>query len=138
MKNFLSSLAASIQPYTAGEQLNDKKYVKLNTNENPYPPAPEAERALRSFDADLLRLYPSPNADGLREAIAKAEGVRRENIFCGNGSDEVLALCYPAFFDEDGKGACFADITYSFYPVFAEFFNIPTKIVPLTEGIGSI
>lgn len=134
MKNFLSSLAASIQPYTAGEQLNDKKYVKLNTNENPYPPAPEAERALHSFDVDLLRLYPSPNADGLREAIAKAEGVQRENIFCGNGSDEVLALCYPAFFDEDGKGACFADITYSFYPVFAEFFNIPTKIVPLTEG----
>ncbi|MBP5242085.1 MAG: aminotransferase class I/II-fold pyridoxal phosphate-dependent enzyme, partial [Clostridia bacterium] len=73
------------------------------------------------------------NADILREKIARAEGVNTENIFCGNGSDEVLALCFPAFFDKDGKGACFADITYSFYPVFAEFFSVPQKIVPLTE-----
>ena len=128
---FLSCLAANISPYTAGEQLNDRKYVKLNTNENPYPPAPQVAQALSAFDADMLRLYPAPNADGLRAAIAKKEHVRPENIFCGNGSDEVLALCYPAFFDPDGKGACFADITYSFYPVFAEFFRIPQRIVPL-------
>ena len=69
----------------------------------------------------------------LREAIAAAEGVRPENVFCGNGSDEVLALCFPAFFDADGAGAAFADVTYSFYPVFCEFFGIPHTIVPLEE-----
>ncbi len=131
--DFLSKLASTISPYTAGEQLNDKKYVKLNTNENPYPPAPAVYSALRGFNADMLRLYPAPNSDTLREKIAVAEGVKTENIFCGNGSDEVLALCFPAFFDADGKGACFADITYSFYPVFCEFFSIPQKIVPLTK-----
>jgi histidinol-phosphate aminotransferase len=130
--NFLSKLACSIEPYTAGEQLNDRKYVKLNTNENPYPPSPNAIEALKNFDGDALRLYPAPNADRLREAIAQTEGLKTENIFCGNGSDEVLALSFPAFFDKDGKGACFADITYSFYAVFADFFSIPKKIVPLT------
>lgn len=131
MNSFLSKLASSVSPYAAGEQLNDKKYVKLNTNENPYPPAPAVERALRETDAASLRLYPSPDADGLRDKIAEAEGLTRENVFCGNGSDEVLALCFPAFFDPDGKGACFANITYSFYPVFCDFFSVPKKIVPL-------
>lgn len=132
--NFLSKLTNSIEPYTAGEQLNDKKYVKLNTNENPYPPSPRVKEALGSFDAECLKLYPSPNADELREAIAKAEGVEKKNVFCGNGSDEVLALCFPAFFDPDGKGAAYADITYSFYPVFAEFFKVPSVIVPLKDN----
>ncbi len=131
--NFLSKLTSGIRPYTAGEQLNDKRYVKLNTNENPYPPSPKVKEALSSIDPERLKLYPSPNADVLRAAIAKAEGVEIENVFCGNGSDEVLALCFPAFFDGDGKGACFADVTYSFYPVFSEFFKIPQKIVPLNE-----
>ncbi len=129
--NYLSKLARGIQPYTAGEQCNDKQYVKLNTNENPYPPSPSVEAALRSFPSERLNLYPSPNADALREAIARAEGVEKENVFCGNGSDEVLALCFPAFFDPDGAGACFADVTYSFYSVFADFFRVPQKIVPL-------
>ena len=131
--DFLSRLARGISPYTAGEQLNDKRCVKLNTNENPYPPSPAAERVLREFDASRLRLYPAPNADGLREAIAHAEGVAAENVFCGNGSDEVLALCFPAFFDGDGDGACFADVTYSFYEVFARFFGIPFATVPLRD-----
>ena len=128
---FISRLAAGITPYTAGEQLNDRKYVKLNTNENPYPPAPAVFEALKNFDAADLRLYPSPNADGLREKIAAAESVEKENVFCGNGSDEVLALCLPAFFDPDGKGTCFADITYSFYPVFCAFYSVPYTVVPL-------
>lgn len=131
MDSFLSKLANSITPYTAGEQLNDKKYVKLNTNENPYPPAPGVAHALCETDISALRLYPDPNAVELRKKIAEAEGVGPENIFCGNGSDEVLALCFPAFFDPDGKGACFADITYSFYPVFCDFFSVPKKILPL-------
>lgn len=133
---FVSRLAAGITPYTAGEQRNDRKYVKLNTNENPYPPAPAVAEALQRFDPAALRLYPAPDADGLREKIAAAEGVAKENIFCGNGSDEVLALCMPAFFDPDGKGACFADITYSFYPVFCSLYSVPQKIVPLREDFS--
>ncbi len=130
---FLSERARAIAPYTAGEQPSDKRYVKLNTNENPYPPSPLAAEALKKFDADRLRLYPRPDADGLRAAIAKAEGVSPENVFCGNGSDEVLALCFPAFFDTDGKGACFAEYTYSFYDVFARFFSVPCVKIPMKE-----
>ena len=128
---FLSKKARAILPYTAGEQLRDRAYIKLNTNENPYPPSPRVREALSKLDADGLRRYPRPDAGMLRAAIADHEGTLPENIFCGNGSDEVLALSFPAFFDGDGAGACFADMTYSFYAVFAEFFAIPQKIVPL-------
>ncbi len=131
--NFLSKKARSVSPYTAGEQPRDKMYVKLNTNENPYPPSPKVRELLQGYDCGALKLYPDPNATSLREAIAQVEGVKAENIFCGNGSDEVLAFCFPAFFDGDGKGACFANFTYSFYEVFAQFFQIPTKIVPLVD-----
>lgn len=136
MKNFLSKTAREIAPYTAGEQPSDKKYVKLNTNENPYPPSPEALKAYRDYDFSSLKLYPPLEMRALREAIAAAEGVGAENVFCGNGSDEILALCFPAFFDTDGDGAVFADVTYSFYPVFAEFFKIPKKILPLEEDFS--
>ena len=129
--NFLSRKARAILPYTAGEQLRDKVYTKLNTNENPYPPSPCVLRALAAVEGDDLRRYPRPDAGRLRAAIAAREGVGEENVFCGNGSDEVLALSFPAFFDGDGAGACFADITYSFYEVFAAFFGIPKKVVPL-------
>ncbi len=129
--DFFSKKARGIAPYTAGEQLRDKTYIKLNTNENPYPPSPRVKEVLERFPAEDLRLYPRPDADLLRQAIAEREGVSPENVFCGNGSDEVLALSFPAFFDPDGAGACFADITYSFYEVFAAFFGIPTRIVPL-------
>ncbi len=136
MKNFLSKTAREIAPYTAGEQPADRQYVKLNTNENPYPPSPEALKAYRDYDFSSLKLYPPLEMRALREAIAAAEGVGAENVFCGNGSDEILALCFPAFFDEDGDGAAFADVTYSFYPVFAEFFKIPKKILPLEEDFS--
>ena len=136
MKNFLSKTAREIAPYTAGEQPADRQYVKLNTNENPYPPSPEALKAYRDYDFSSLKLYPPLEMRALREAIAAAEGVGAENVFCGNGSDEILALCFPAFFDADGDGAAFADVTYSFYPVFAEFFKIPKKILPLEEDFS--
>ena len=133
MKTYLSKKASSVSPYTAGEQPKDKKYIKLNTNENPYPPSPKAKAEYDSFAFSDLKLYPDPFAKKLREAIAGAEGVDAENVFCGNGSDEILALCFPAFFDADGKGAAFADITYSFYPVFCDFFGIKKNIVPLED-----
>lgn len=133
MKSFLSVRAREIAPYTAGEQPSDQQYVKLNTNENPYPPSPKALAAYRAFDFSSLRLYPPLEMRVLRGAVAAAEGVSPENVFCGNGSDEILALCFPAFFDEGGAGAAFADVTYSFYSVFSEFFGVPYTQVPLEE-----
>ena len=88
--DFLSNKARAIAPYTAGEQLRDRQYIKLNTNENPYPPSPRVARALAAFDADALRLYPRPGADELRAAIARKEGVAPENIFCGRGARALL------------------------------------------------
>ncbi|MDE5896494.1 MAG: aminotransferase class I/II-fold pyridoxal phosphate-dependent enzyme, partial [Clostridia bacterium] len=129
--DFFSKKARGITPYTAGEQPKDKRYVKLNTNENPYPPSPKAEEALRSFHADELNLYPSPDSDLLRRAVAEAEGTEPENVFCSNGSDEALYLAFAAFFDADGTGACFPDLTYSFYRVFAGIHGISFTQVPL-------
>lgn len=136
MTDLFSKKIAGIAPYTAGEQPSDRSYVKLNTNENPYPPSPKALEVYRSFDFGSLRLYPSLDMRALKEAIAKAEGVSPENVFCGNGSDEILALCMQTFFDPDGAGAAFADITYSFYPVFCDFFSVPYTILPLEEDFS--
>lgn len=130
MKNFLNERTLAIEPYTAGEQPKDKRYVKLNTNENPYPPSPKAIEALRAYRAEGLNRYPRPEADFLREAIARAEGVSPENVFCSNGSDEALFLSFAAFFDSHAP-VCFADITYSFYAVYARFFGVPSVTVPL-------
>ena len=127
---FFSERANSVTPYTAGEQPRDKRYIKLNTNENPYPPSPRVREVVRTFDADGLRRYPAPDGGALRGNIAQIEGVEKENVFCGNGSDEVLFLSFAAFFDET-RPACFADITYSFYEVYARFFRVPAKIIPL-------
>ena len=96
----LSKLARSVSPYLAGEQPQDKRYVKLNTNENPYPPSDGVKRAIREFDTDTLRLYPEPDSTALRRAIADRYGVSIDSVYVGNGSDEVLALSFPTFFDE--------------------------------------
>ena len=136
MKSFLSRTAREIEPYTAGEQPADRRYVKLNTNENPYPPSPAARKAYETFDFSSLNLYPSLTMDALRENIARAEGIAKENIFCGNGSDEILALCFLAFFDSDGEGAAFAEITYSFYPVFCDFFKVKAHTIEMEEDLS--
>jgi len=120
-----SKLAGSISPYVAGEQPKDKRYIKLNTNENPYPPAPAVARAVSQYPAENLRLYPSPDSDELKSVIADYYNINAENIFVGNGSDEVLALSFPAFFNPEGTPVLFADITYSFYKVYAKFYGIP-------------
>lgn len=137
MIEFLSKFALSCTPYTAGEQPKDKKYVKLNTNENPYPPAPEVGDALRGLEIGELRKYPDPESTKLKEAIAKVKGVTADCVYVGNGSDEVLALCYPAFFDR-GERVAFLTPSYSFYPVFAEFFGVKTDKVPLKNGFADL
>ena len=109
-----SELALRLTPYVAGEQPKNMKLIKLNTNENPYPPSPKVEDALQGL-TEKLRLYPDMESTQLREAIAQVNGVAPENVFCGNGSDEVLAFAFAAFFA--GKTVAAPDITYSFYPV---------------------
>lgn len=132
MKELWSKRCRELTPYVPGEQPQGQKFIKLNTNENPYPPSPKALQAIREAMADL-RLYPDPACLALREAVAQDLGVKSDQVFAGNGSDEVLALAFQAFFDPD-RPIRFADITYSFYPVFADFFGIPYEEIPLEEN----
>lgn len=120
-------------PYTPGDQPNRPKMIKLNTNENPYPPAPGVERALQEFRTDCLRLYPDPKASDLVEVLAERYQVKRDQIFVGAGSDDVLALAFMTFFNSE-KPILFPDITYSFYPVWAEEFRVPYETRPLDEN----
>ena len=143
MTKFISELAAGLVPYVPGEQPKGRKFIKLNTNENPYPPSEQVLRAVRE-EASSLRLYPDPQADAVRDAAAAyyneafgltgGEALNRDNIFAGNGSDEVLSLLCPAFFT--GKKIAFADITYSFYPSFLSLFAVPYEQIPLAEDFS--
>jgi histidinol-phosphate aminotransferase len=130
MDNFLSKKASSIKPYTAGAQPTGSSVIKLNTNENPYPPSPKTLEAYNNFDATKLRLYPNTKGGDLRRSIANLYGLDESYVFCGNGSDEVLALAFNAFFDDD---IIFPDITYSFYPVWSDLYEISYKTIPLND-----
>lgn len=125
-----SELALRLTPYTAGEQPKNQQFIKLNTNENPYPPSPKVAEAIDGL-CDSLRLYPDMEATQLREAIAQVNGVKPEQVFCGNGSDEVLAFAFAAFFA--GKTLLTPDVTYSFYPVYANLFGVAHQAVPLKD-----
>ena len=121
----------------AGEQPKPgQKVIKLNTNENPYPPSPKVKEALGKFDLSTLRLYPDTNSTDVIKAAAKFDGVSEANIFCGNGSDEVLAICFQTFFEKKaltGLPVLMPDYSYSFYPVFSEFYDIRRQTIPLKE-----
>ncbi len=131
MKELWSKRCRSLTPYTPGEQPKGRPFIKLNTNENPYPPSPMALQAIREAAGETLRLYPDPECTDLREAL----GVRAEQVFVGNGSDEVLSLAFQAFFDPE-KPIRFADITYSFYPVFADYYGLTYREIPLDENFA--
>ncbi|MCX7841921.1 MAG: histidinol-phosphate transaminase [Clostridia bacterium] len=137
MSKYWSELAKKIEPYVPGEQPKDRKYIKLNTNENPYPPSPRVIDAINRLANESLRLYPDPNCDDLRDTIALYHRLHRSQVFVGNGSDEVLAFAFMAFFDPD-KTILFPDITYSFYPVYAELFNLKHRTVPLSDDFDII
>ena len=111
-------------PYVPGEQPKKEKMIKLNTNENPYPPAPGVKDVLTSFDTDRLRLYPDPKIEKLTDAIAERYGLNSNQVFVGVGSDDVLAMCFMTFFNSN-RPILFPYITYSFYAVLAEEFRIP-------------
>lgn len=130
MNKYWSVLASGLVPYVPGEQPQDKKYIKLNTNESPYGPSPKVLEAIREETGDQLKLYPDPNCGRLLSAAAESYGVKKEQIFAGNGSDEVLALSFMAFFDP-GRTIIFPNITYSFYPVYASLFRIDYVNTPL-------
>ena len=120
-------------PYVPGEQPKIPNLVKLNTNENPYPPSPAVRKALEEMSTDDLRLYPDPAAEALVEAFAQVYGLKKSQVFTGVGSDDVLAMSFLTFFNSD-QPILFPDITYSFYDVWADLFRIPYRQVPLDEN----
>jgi histidinol-phosphate aminotransferase len=132
MSKFWSPFVRDLVPYVPGEQPKLTKLVKLNTNENPYGPSPKAIEAMRSEVNDNLRLYPDPNSDLLKQAVARYYGVESNRVFLGNGSDEVLAHAYNAFFKHD-EPLLFPDISYSFYPVYCGLYGVDYVAVPLDE-----
>ena len=133
MSVFWNDRTKNLSPYIPGEQPRDRQFIKLNTNENPYPPSPGVIEAIAKAAGDDLRLYPDPACTSLREAVAARYGLRPEQVFAGNGSDEVLGFAFGAFFagGEDAPTILFPDITYSFYPVYAKLWDIPFRTVPL-------
>lgn len=135
MKKFWSERIRDIVPYTPGEQPRDRKFIKLNTNENPYPPSEQAVKAMQEAVNADLRLYPDPECTRLRAAAAACWGVKPEQVFCGNGSDEILAFCFQAFFDP-GRPVVFPKITYSFYPVYTDYFGLDRREVPMNPDFS--
>ncbi len=132
MKNWEANVRR-VTPYTPGEQPDQPDMIKLNTNENPYPPAPGVREALKNLDIDAMRLYPDPTAGELVAAIAECYGLEKEQVFVGVGSDDVLAMSFLTFFNS-GRPILFPDITYSFYDVWAELFHIPYERPALDEN----
>jgi histidinol-phosphate aminotransferase len=131
VSKFWSEVVHGLTPYVPGEQPKLDRLVKLNTNENPYGPSPRVLEALSGVVGDSLRLYPDPSSDRLREAIAEVHGMKAEQVFVGNGSDEVLAHTFLALLKHD-KPVLFPDITYSFYPVYCGLYGVKYREVPLT------
>lgn len=130
MSKFWSPQINDLVPYTPGEQPKIADLIKLNTNENPYPPSPKVAAVIRSFDTDRLRLYPDPDATELKEALAATYDVNKNQIFVGNGSDEVLAHAFMAFFRQP-KPLLKPAITYSFYEVYAGLYGVDLVNIPL-------
>lgn len=132
MSKFWSPLVASLEPYVAGEQPVIQDLVKLNTNENPWGPSPRVLEAIHAAATDDLRRYPDPSATKLRQTIAAYHGVSPDEVFLGNGSDEVLAFLFAGLLKHDAP-LLYPDITYSFYPTYSKLFDIETKTIPLAD-----
>ena len=133
MSRFLKQQYQSLEAYTPGEQPRDMQYIKLNTNESPYPPAPSVVEAMTGEQVELLRLYSDPTAKGLKDKLAGLYGVKPENVFISNGSDEVLNFAFMAF---GGSGAVFPDISYGFYEVYADLYAINAEKIPLESDFS--
>ena len=135
MSKLWSEMAKRTKPYVPGEQVQETDIIKLNTNENPYPPSPSVAKAIKEATNQDLRLYPSPTMDDLKESIANYYELQADNVFVGNGSDEVLAFSFMAFFDTN-QTILFPEVSYSFYPVYAGIFQIPYETKPLQDDLS--
>ena len=133
MKRFQQNIR-KVVPYVPGDQPDFPDMIKLNTNENPYPPAPAVQEVLAQSQAEQMRLYPDPTAHQLNAAIARAYGVEESQVFTGVGSDDVLAMIFQTFFNSD-LPILFPDITYAFYPVWCDLFRIPYEVQPLNDKL---
>jgi histidinol-phosphate aminotransferase len=140
MSKYWNSRVKNISPYVPGEQPRDRKFIKLNTNENPYPPSPKVIKAIQEAANERLRLYPDPQCTEFRGAVARRYGVKSEQVFVGNGSEEILAFAFAVFFESSGGNRdvpiLFPDITYSFYPVYADLWDIPYCTIPVREDFS--
>jgi len=132
MTNYWTETVNRLTPYVPGEQRSGSDIVKLNTNENPYPPSPRVMQAIAEVSGDQLRRYPDPESEALRQVLADYHDLDISQVFVGNGSDEILALAFLAFFTNH-KVLQFPDVSYSFYPVYCELYGIKARTVPLTE-----
>lgn len=135
MSRFFHEKYAALTAYTPGEQPKDKSYIKLNTNESPYPPSPEVVAAVKRADVEGLRLYSDPEGKALKEKLAGLYGLQKENVFIANGSDDILNFAFMAFAG-DGIEARLPDITYSFYKVFADLHGVTYETIPLGEDFS--
>lgn len=131
MSQYWSDIVHQLDPYVPGEQPQDKQYIKLNTNENPYPPSPKVLASIQQTNIDSIKRYPDPEAAKLCQTLAQYHGVKADNVFLGNGSDEVLAHAYHAFFQD--RDLAYPDICYSFYPVYSQLYQTKVNIVPLDD-----
>ncbi|MCP4494904.1 MAG: histidinol-phosphate transaminase [Gammaproteobacteria bacterium] len=132
MSKYWSDIVRRLEPYVPGEQSLDQQYIKLNTNESPYPPSPQVAQAIHNYDMDTLRLYPDPESLVLRSALATRHNLVPAQVFVGNGSDEVLAHCFLAFFQQS-SALLFPDISYSFYPVYCALYAIEYQQIALDD-----
>lgn len=135
MSRYWSAVVHGLTPYVPGEQPKMSQLVKLNTNEHPYGPSPRVIEAIRAATDDGLRLYPDPNADALKAALARHHGLQAQQVFVGNGSDEVLAHAFMALLNRPG-GLWFPDITYSFYPVYCSLYGIEHRAIALADDFS--
>jgi len=130
MSHLWSSLLSELSPYVPGEQRSGKHIIKLNTNENPYSPSQQVLRAISDVKGVQLRRYPEPASHQLRDALAQYHGLESSQVFVGNGSDEVLALAFLAFFKRT-QPLVFPELSYSFYPVYCKLYDIPLRLLVL-------
>ncbi|KNF07711.1 histidinol-phosphate aminotransferase HisC [Gottschalkia purinilytica] len=135
MSKYWSDITKKIDPYIPGEQPKDKKYIKLNTNENPYPPSEQVIKAIQNAANENLKLYPDPTSERLRDTIADYYSLKKEQVFIGNGSDEILAFSFIGFFNPN-EPILIPDITYSFYKVYSNLFNIKYNLISLNNDLS--
>ncbi len=136
MSRYINEKYASLEAYTPGEQPRERSYIKLNTNESPYPPSAGVIKAISKNEASMLNLYPDPTCKALKEGLAALYGVKSENIFVSNGSDDILNFSFMAFCNDSDHPVKFPEISYGFYKVYAELYKVKYSAIPLKEDFS--